>query len=109
MDANSNYQDKKNDEKVSFVDNSNKNVMVIDNVIKIPLLFIVNVCLVENLKHNLLNINQFYDKGYGVIFYKTKCIIENSCNGKVLLVRKICVNVYTIDIECAISHDKYFF
>lgn len=99
----------KNDGKVSFVDNSNENIMVIDNVSKDSSTFIVNVCLVKNLKHNLLSVNQFYDKGYGVIFYKKKCIIENSCNGKVLLVRKRCVNVYTIDINCASSHDKYFF
>ena len=59
---------------------------------------IENVCLVKNLKHNLLSISRLCDKGYRVIFYKSKCVIENACDGKVLFVGNRCVNVYTINI-----------
>ena len=41
----------------------------IDNVI------IENISLVEGLKHNLLSISQFCDKGYKVDFRKDKCLI----------------------------------
>ena len=41
----------------------------IDNVI------IENISLVEGLKHNLLSISQFCDKGYKVDFTKDKCLI----------------------------------
>lgn len=43
------------------------------------------------------------------MFNKTKCVIKNACDGKVLFVRNRCVNIYSIDIDCASSHDKYFF
>ena len=73
--------------------------------------FIENVCLVENMKHNLPGSSQLCDKGCRVIFYKTKCVIENACNGKVFFffVRKRCDNVYTIDIDCALTLDKCFY
>ena len=66
------------------------------------------MCLVENLKHHLINISQLYDKGYKVVFDKSKCIIENACDGKILFIENRCGNVYTIDIECAFTHDKCF-
>ena len=69
-------------------------------------LLIENVCLVENLKHNLLSISQLCDKGYRVIFDESKCVIENACDGKVLFVGNRCVNVYTINIDCASTNEK---
>ena len=57
------------------------------------------MCLDENLKHNLLSISQLCDKGYIIIFNKTKYVIEYACNGKVLFIGKRCVNIYTIDID----------
>ena len=66
------------------------------------------LCLFENLKHNLFSISQLCDKRYRVIFDKTICVMENACDGKVLFVRKRCVNVYTIEIDCATTHDKCF-
>ena len=84
----------KNDKEVSFGDNSKGNIIVIDNVSKYSSTFIENVCLVENLKHNLLNISQLCDKGYKITFDKKKCAIENACDGKVLFVGKRCVSIY---------------
>ena len=36
------------------------------------------------------------------------CVIENSCDGKILFVVNRCGNVYIIDIECASTLDKSF-
>lgn len=69
----------KNGGEVSFGDNSQGKLIGISNVGKESFTFIENVCLVENLKHNFLSISQLRDKGYRVIFYKTKCVIENVC------------------------------
>ena len=38
----------------------------------------INVFLVENLKHNLLSISQFCDKGNSVNFTSGKCIISRN-------------------------------
>ncbi|KAH9778649.1 hypothetical protein KPL71_007414 [Citrus sinensis] len=91
---------------VSFGDNSKGKIIGIGNVINVSSTLIENVCLVENLKHNLLSISQLCDKGYRVIFDESKCVIENACDGKVLFVGNRCVNVYTININCASIHDK---
>ena len=77
-----------NGEKVSIGDNLKGKIISIGNVGKDSSTFIENVCLVENLKHNLLSISQLCVKGYRVIFYKTKCVIKNACDGKVLFVGK---------------------
>ncbi|KAH9744417.1 Integrase catalytic domain-containing protein [Citrus sinensis] len=93
---------------VSFGDNSKGKILGIGNVGKVSLTLIENPCLVENLKHNLINISQLCDKGYKVVFDKSRCVIENTCDGKILFIGNRCGNVYTIDIECASTHDKCF-
>ncbi|KAH9754083.1 hypothetical protein KPL71_015319 [Citrus sinensis] len=91
---------------VSFGDNSKGKIIEIGNVGNVSSTLIENVCLVENLKHNLLSISQLCDKGYRVIFDDSKCVIENACDGKVLFVGNRCVNVYTINIDCASTNEK---
>ena len=49
-----------------------------------------------------------YDECYKVTFDKSRCVIENACDGKILFIGNRCGNVYTIDIECASTNDKYF-
>ncbi|KAH9725866.1 hypothetical protein KPL70_008032 [Citrus sinensis] len=93
---------------VSFGDNSKGKILGIGNVGKVSSTLIENVCLVENLKHNLISISQLCDKGYKVIFDKLSCVIENSCDDKTLFVGNRCGNVYIIDIECASTLDKCF-
>ncbi|KAH9763753.1 hypothetical protein KPL70_001275 [Citrus sinensis] len=95
-----------NDGDVSFGDNSKGKIIGIGNVGNVSSTLIENVCLVENLKHYLLSISQLCDKGYRVIFDESKCVIENACDGKVLFVGNRCVNVYTINIDCASIHEK---
>lgn len=99
----------KNGEDVAFGENSKGKILGISNVGKVSSTLIENVCLVENLKHNLINISQLCDKCYIVISYKTRCVIENTCDSKVFFIENRCGNVYTIDIECASTHDKCFF
>ena len=90
------------------MNNSKGKIIDIGNVGNISSTLVENVCLVENVKHNLLSISQLCDKGYKVIFYKNRCVIENACEGKILFVGNRYVNVYTIDIDCASTHDKCF-
>ena len=78
---------------VSIGDNSKGKILGIGNVGKVSSTLIKNVCLVENIKHNLICISQLCDKGYRIVFNKTICVIGN---------------VYTIDIESAFTHDKCF-
>ena len=83
---------------VSFGDNSKGKILGIGDVGKVSSTLIENVCLVENLKYNLINISQLCDKSYKVIFDKTKCVIKNACDKKILFVGNRSGNVYTIDM-----------
>ena len=58
-----------------------------------------NVFLVENLKHNLLCISQFCDKGNSVNFTSEKCVISRSDTENTILegIRK--GNTYVVDIN----------
>ena len=53
---------------VSFGDNSKGKIIGIGNVGNVSSTFIENVCLIENLKHNLLSISQLCDKSYKVVW-----------------------------------------
>ena len=75
-------------------------ILEIGDVGKVSSILIKNICLVENLKHNLISISQLCDKGYKVVFDKSKCVI---CDGKILFVENKYGNVYTIDIVCIYS------
>ena len=62
---------------------------------------IENISLVEGLKHNLLSISQFCDKGYDVSFRKERCLISNRKDEKLALqgVRK--GNLFIADLDSA--------
>ena len=75
----------KNGGDVSFGDNLKRKTIGVGNVGNVSSTLIENMCLVENLKYNLLSINQLCDKGYRVTFDKSKCVIENACDGKFCL------------------------
>ena len=63
---------------VTFGDNSKGYIIGkgdVSNYDTSNLPFITNVSFVENLKHNLLNINQLCDKGFKITFSKNKCSI----------------------------------
>ena len=69
----------------SFGDNSKGKILGIGSVGKVSSTLIENVCLVENLKHNLISISQLCDKGYKIIFDKSRCVIETACDTKFYL------------------------
>ena len=60
---------------------------------------IENISLVDGLKHNLLSISQFCDKGYNVDFRKERCLISNRKDEKLALqgVRK--GNLFVADLS----------
>ena len=62
---------------------------------------IENISLVEGLKHNLLSISQFCDKGFDVSFRKECCLISNRKDEKLALqgVRK--GNQFVVDLDFA--------
>ena len=66
---------------------------------------IENIALVEGLKHNLLSISQFCDKGYDVLFRKEKCLISNRKDEMLALqgVRKR--NLFIADLDSASEGD----
>ena len=70
---------------VSFGDNSKGKILGIRNVGKISSTLIENVCLVENLKHNLISISQLCDKGYKVAFDNKDVLL------KMHVMRKFCL------------------
>ena len=68
-----------------------------------------NISLVEGLKHNLLSISQFCDKGYDVLFMKEKCLITNKKDEKLALkgVRK--GNLFIADLASASTGEVNYF
>ena len=71
---------------------------------------IYNISLVEGLKHNLLSISQFSDKGYDVLFRKEKCLITHRIDRKLSLkgVRK--GNLFIADLtSTSIGEVNYFY
>ncbi|KAL8124713.1 hypothetical protein AgCh_012388 [Apium graveolens] len=64
-----------------------------DNVI------IEEVALVDGLKHNLLSISQFCDKGNSVTFNSEACIVTNKRSNKVVLTGVRKGNVYLADFN----------
>ena len=67
--------------------------------LKVGNVIIEDISLVEGLKHNLLSISQFCDKGYDVIFQKEVCLIQNRKNKDLTLrgVRKSSLFIADID------------
>ena len=60
-----------NSGKVTFRDNAKGKIVGKVKEGRVPNCFIDDVLLVKGLKHNLLSISQFYDKGNQVIFNTT--------------------------------------
>ena len=70
---------------VTFGDNMKGEIIAKGKVGRSSSHAIDNVFLVENLKHNLLSISQFCDKGNSVNFTSDKCIISRSDTGDTVL------------------------
>ena len=84
---------------VTFGDNSKGQVIGKGHVGKSSNLYIDNVLLVKGLKHNLLSISQFCDKGNKVTFDSNYCIVESQNDKQIKLIGKRINNIHTIDLE----------
>ncbi|XP_021747557.1 uncharacterized protein LOC110713413 [Chenopodium quinoa] len=60
---------------------------------------IENVFLIEGLKHNLLSISQFCDKGNSVRFTSNKCRIIHNDTGNIILEETRNGNTYVVDLN----------
>ena len=87
-----------NEGKVTFSDNVKSKVINIEIVGKLLNSHIDDALYIEGLKHNLLSISQFCDKGNQVIFSANKCLVVNDNDKQIKLVGKRINNVYMIDL-----------
>ncbi|XP_063948168.1 uncharacterized protein LOC135152246 [Daucus carota subsp. sativus] len=83
---------------VTFADNSKGRTIGYGNY-KVGKIIIEEIAIVEGLKHNLLSISQFCDKGYSVHFEKETCKIKHIKNERPSLfgIRK--GNIYIDDLS----------
>ena len=91
--------DAKNGGMVTFGDNGKGKIIGIGNIDITPSKYIKNILLVDGLKHNLLSISQFCDKGYKVIFESSLCIVTSSNVKGIKFVGHRYGNIYMVDLD----------
>ena len=91
--------DAKNGGMVTFGDNGKGKIIGIGNIGITPSKYIENVLLVKGLKHNLLSISQFCDKGYKVSFESSVCIVTSPINDGIKFIGHRHGNVYMVDLN----------
>jgi len=96
-----------NSGKVIFGDNLKGKIIGVGNIKGKSSPLIENLFLVDSLKHNLLSINQLYDKGYMIVFNHACCLILE--NDKVILVDNRKGNVYKIKIDACMEIESCLF
>ena len=74
-------------------------IISIGNIRITPSTSIQNILLVDELKHNLLSISQFYDKRFKVTFESLLCIISNPNDNGIMFIGHRHNNVYMIDLD----------
>lgn len=84
---------------VTFGDNQTGKIVAIGKVGDSNSQFIENVFLVDGLKHNLLSISQFCDKGNVLKFTKKACIVKDECIGIKVLEGTRRGNTYVVDLN----------
>mgnify|MGYP000552808847 CR=1 FL=1 len=84
---------------VTFGDNGKGKIIGIGKVHITPSSCINNVLLVEGLKHNLLSISQFCDKGFQVVFKSSYCMIASPDINGVQFIGKRHGNIYFVDLD----------
>ena len=84
---------------VTFGDNDKEKIIGIGNIGITPSKYIENILLVDGLKHNLLSISQFYDKGYKVIFESSLCIVTSPIDEGIKFIGHRHGNVYMVDLN----------
>ncbi len=84
---------------VTYGDNGKGFIIGKDKIYITPSIFIENVLLVNGMKHNLLSISQFCDKGLKVTFEASACIIINPKNNSIVLIGQRQRNIYMVDLH----------
>ena len=84
---------------MTFGDNKKGEIIAKGKVGKSSSHCIDNVFLVEGLRHNLLSISQFCDKGNYVSFTSNSCKITNTNTRKVVLEGTRRGNTYIVDLD----------
>lgn len=98
----------KADPLVTFGDNKNGYTMGYDNL-EIRNVVIFYVALVEGLKHNLLSIGQFTDRGFMVKFDKDKCLIIWKKYGEVSLTGVREGSLFVANMDSTNKNKIYYF
>ena len=93
---------------VTFGGNAKRRIIGQGNIGNGTSSLIESVLLVDGLKHNLLSISQFCDKGFKVIFEALHCIIKYIQNDKIIFMGHRCDNFYAINISKYDGHDRCF-
>jgi len=94
---------------VTYGDHNRGRILGSGDIGKKGSLIIKDVFLVEGLNHNLLSINQLFDKGLQVTFEPILCLIVDSTSRKIVLVSKRMNNVYMLNISCITLVEKTLF
>ncbi len=89
----------KKDGVVTYGDNGKGFIIGKGKIYITPSTFIENVLLVNGLKHNLLSISQFCDKGLKVTFEASICIITNPKDNSIVLMGHRHGNIYMVDLH----------
>ena len=98
---------------VTFGDNSKGFIEGIGSIGNYSSTLIENVLYVNGLKHNLLSISQFCDKGFNVLFDKNGCKIVNIKTNKTMLIGHRIGNIYMVHLDdihtshaCLVASDE---
>ena len=84
---------------VTFDDNDKGKIIGIGKIQITPTIFIDNIMLVDNLKHNLLSISQLYDKRFKVIFKLSSYIVTSLLDDSIKFIRYRYGNIYLVDLD----------
>ena len=84
---------------VTFGNNGKGKIIGIDKIQIIPTIFINNVLLVDNLKHNLLSISQLCDKKFDVIFKLSFCIVTGVFDDSIKFIGHRRGNIYLVNLD----------
>ena len=86
-------------EVITFGDNGKGKIIGIGKIQITLSTFIDSVLLVKGLKHNLISISQFCDKGLKVSFETSMCIINNPKDNSIIFIGNGHKNVYIVDLN----------
>ena len=84
---------------VTFGDNGKGKIIGTGKINIIPSSFIKNILYIDCLKHNLLSISQFCDKGFKVVFEQSLCIVSSLNDLNVKLIGHRHGNIYMVDLD----------